>query len=118
MESSEILTQGGIYLARLDPIKAGEVGKRRPVVVITGQYIIDMFPPVIMICPLSSQSNSLISYLHVEIEPRENLHRRSYALVEHCRSVARKRIQPAKLATLEPNELGTILSRLQRLLGA
>ena len=112
------MIQGGIHLARLDPIKAGEVGKRRPVIILTGQVILDALPPVVMICPLSSQSNSFVSFLHVEILPRGNLQRRSYALVEHCRAVATKRIHSTRLAALEPEELGTILSRLQRLLGA
>jgi len=35
------MIQGGIHLARLDPIKAGEVGKRRPVIILTGQVILD-----------------------------------------------------------------------------
>ncbi len=30
VEQKEILTRGGIYLARLDPAKINEVGKIRP----------------------------------------------------------------------------------------
>jgi hypothetical protein len=36
------LTRGGVYLARLDPAKGAEVGKLRPVVVLTDQSLLDV----------------------------------------------------------------------------
>jgi hypothetical protein len=36
----KILTRWGIYLARLGPVKATEVGKIRPVVILTSQTIL------------------------------------------------------------------------------
>ncbi len=34
VEQKEILTRGGIYLARLDPAKINEVGKIRPIIIL------------------------------------------------------------------------------------
>ncbi len=113
----EILTQGGIYLARLDPVKAAEVGKIRPVVILTSQAILDITPPTLFICPLSSQSQPEFSSLHVKLPPRDNLEVISYALVEHCRSISVRRIIFPRLAQLTSAEIRLILHRLQRLVG-
>jgi len=111
------LQRGGIYLARLDPAKGPEIGKLRPVVALTAQRILNVHPPVVFICPLSSQSFTEFETLHVVLEPRDRLLKPSYALVEHCRSVSRQRLQPDRVAMLSAREIAQILHRLQRLLG-
>lgn len=117
VEKEEILTQGGIYLARLDPSKAAEVGKIRPVAILNAQMFLDMIPPTIFICPLSRQSKPQFSSLHVELLPRDNLEVTSYALVDHCRSVSIRRIIYPRLAQLTLTEIALIAHRLQRLMG-
>lgn len=117
VDQEEILTQGGIYLAKLNPAKEAEVGKIRPVVILNSQAILDIVPPTIFICPLSSQSHPKFSSLHVKLSARDNLKAISYALVEHCRSITIKRIVYPRLAQLTSAELIVILQRLQRLVG-
>ena len=117
MDQEEILTQGGIYLARLDPSKAAEIGKIRPVVILNSQAILDIMPPTVFVCPLSSQSHPKFSSLHVKLSARDNLNATSYALVEHCRSITIKRIVYPRLAQLTSAELLVILHRLQKLVG-
>jgi mRNA interferase MazF len=111
----EEITRGGVYLARLDPAKAAEVGKIRPVVILNSQIILDHMPPTIFICPLSSQSLPEFKSLHVKLSARDNLQVISYALSEHCRSISTRRIIFPRLAQLTPVELMSILKRLQRL---
>ncbi len=108
-----ILSRGGVYLARLDPAKGAEIGKIRPVIILMSQYILDQVPPVVFICPLSSYSKEEFSGLHLEISPRDNLEVLSYALVEHCRSIATRRLLRPRLAQLTTSELGEILRRLR-----
>lgn len=110
-------TRGGVYLARLDPVKGTEVGKRRPVVLLTDQYLLDIKPPHVFICPLSSQSDPAYQSLHVELPARDNLRAESYALAEHCRSISIRRIQLERLAQLDTDEIMQIVHRLQRLVG-
>ncbi len=117
VEQEIILTQGGIYLAKLNPSKAAEVGKTRPVVILNSQAILDVIPPVVFICPLSSKSQPAFNSLHVKLAARDNLKSISYALVEHCRSIAIRRITYPRLAQLTSAELKLILQRLQRLVG-
>ena len=111
------LTRGGVYLVRLDPVKGAEVGKLRPVVVLTDQTLLDMDPPHIFICPLSGRSNPAYQALHLSLPARDNLKVNSYALVEHCRAISIRRLQSERLAMLEIDELNEIIRRLLRLVG-
>ena len=111
------LSRGGDYLARLDPVKAAEAGKIRPAVLLTSQRLLDVPPPILFVCPLSSQSQPAFSSLHVMLSPRDNLHAVSYALVEHCRAISTQRIVFPRLAQLASAEVSLILHRLQRLVG-
>lgn len=113
----EALKRGGIYLARLDPAKVGEIGKLRPVVVLTTQDILDRQPVLIFICPLSSRSDPSFASLHLCLPARENLHVESFALVEHCRAIAVKRIQGPRLASVDDSEMTVLTHRLVRMIG-
>ena len=111
------LLRGGIYLARLDPAKGAEIGKLRPVILLTHQRLLEVNPHILFICPLSSQSDPSFSPLHVRIERRDLLHVTSYALVEHCRAISTNRILSQRLAQLESAEITEIIRRLYRIIG-
>lgn len=116
MVEEEIITRGGVYLAKMDPTKGADIGKIRPVVVLNAESILDISPSLLFVCPLSSQSHKTFRSLHLELPPRDNLHVISYALVEHARSIAIRRILYPRLAQLTQNELTLILHKLKRLL--
>jgi mRNA interferase MazF len=115
---ANILTRGGIYLARLDPAKGAEIGKLRPVVVLTHQTLLDVRPAHVFVCPLSSRSDPAYKALHLALEPRDSLQVTSYALVEHCRSISIQRIKSERLAQLDTTEIDSIVHKLQQLIGA
>jgi mRNA interferase MazF len=106
-----------VYLARLDPAKGAEVGKLRPVVVLTDQALLDVSPPHVFVCPLSGQSEAEYQALHVSLPARDSLKVSSYALVEHCRAISIRRLQSDRLAKLEIDEMNEIIRRLHRLVG-
>jgi mRNA interferase MazF len=117
VEKLSFLSRGGVYLARLDPVKGTEVGKLRPVAVLTAQTLLEADPPVVFICPLSSRSDPAFAALHLELPARDRLLRQSYALVEHCRAISRQRILSECIAVLTPDEIAQIIHRLQRMVG-
>ena len=106
-----------MYLARLDPAKGAELGKLRPVIVLTDQGILDATPGHVFVCPLSSRSDPAYQALHLSLAARDNLQVQSYALVEHCRAISIRRLQSERLAQLEFDELNEIIRRLHRLIG-
>ena len=113
----KILTRGGIYLAKPNPAKKNEVGKVRPIIILNSQVILNNTPPVVFVCPLSSQSQPEFKALHIILEPRDSLHVKSYALVEHCRSITVSRLIYPRLAQITDNEINIILHSFQRLIG-
>ncbi len=113
----ERLSRGGIYLARLDPVKGAEIGKLRPVALLSAEEILQAEPPLVFICPLSSRSDPGFAALHVALPVRDGLKAPSFALVEHCRAMSRRRIAGQRIGNLTETELETILHRLQRLVG-
>ncbi len=115
--ASPKLTRGGVYLARLDPIRQGEVGKLRPVVLLTDQSLLDVAPPHVFIAPLSSRPDAAYQALHVKLAARDNLHVENCALAERCRSISVRRLQSERLARLDDEEMASIVHKLQRLIG-
>ena len=111
-------TRGGAYLARLDPAKGAEVGKLRPVVVLTHQTLLDVMPAHVFVCPLSSRSDPAYKALHLTLEPRDSLQVTSYALVEHCRSISIQRIKSERLAQLDVTEIDNIVHKMKQMIGA
>lgn len=110
--------RGGIYLARLDPVKGAEVGELRPVLVLTDQILLDAEPSILFTCPLSSRSDPAFDALHVALSARDGLERPSWALIEHCRAIATRRVLTGRLGSATPAELHEIVRRLGRLIGA
>lgn len=110
------LDRGGVYLARLDPVKGAEIGKLRPIVVLTAQLILEEDPPLVFCCPLSSQSVSSFKALHIELPPRDRLLVTSYAMVEHCRSIATRRILSPRIAQVREEEIEKVLMAFTRLI--
>lgn len=104
--------RGGVYLAKLNPSKHNEIGKLRPVVVLTSQKILDSKPPLIFICPLSSKSHEDFKYLHSVISTRDKLKNNSFALIEHSKSISYKRLHDTCLSVLTKKELEQIINNM------
>ena len=103
---------GGIYLAKLNPSKYDEIGKLRPVVILTSQILLDNKPPFIFICPLSSQSQDAYKHLHFKISARDKLKKSSYVLIEHFKSISSQRLHDTCLSVLTNDELKQITNTL------
>ncbi len=106
------LSHGGVYLAKLNPHKGGEISKIRPVIILTAQKILDAKPPIVFICPLSSKSLPAHAKLHVALPSRDNLRANSYALVEHCRSISVDRLNFPRIAKIDRREVQQIIFNL------
>jgi len=113
----ERLSRAGVYLARLDPAKGAEIGKLRPVIVLTAEEILAVDPALLFVCPLSSHSTPEFEALHVALRARDGLKVGSFALVEHCRAISRRRVLGERIARASDQEFALVLHRLQRLVG-
>jgi mRNA interferase MazF len=111
------LRRGDIVPARLNPNKGAEMGKVRPVIILTQSELIKAGLPMVMVLPLTSQFWPALSALRVEIAPRERLLKQSYAVLEQARSIDISRIQADVLTRLTPSEFQKIEAQLKLLLG-
>ena len=117
VEEIDFLIRGGVYIAKLNPVKYNEIGKLRPVVVLNSQNILNTNPTNVFICPLSSKSKEEFKYLHYYLQPRDRLEVGSYALVEHCKSISCERINKSNLCILSTFEINNLFDKLLVLLG-
>jgi len=117
VEEIDCLIRGGVYIARLNPVKYNEIGKPRPVVILNAQNILNINPPNIFVCPLSTKSEEEFESLHFYLKHRDDMQKDSYALVEHCKSISRERIIKSNLCILTTSEIDCILEKLFILLG-
>lgn len=117
MEEVGSLIRGGVYIAKLYPVKYNEIGKLRPVVILNSQNVLNANPINVFVCPLSSQSKEDFKHLHLHLKSRDRLEVDSYALIEHCKSISSERLIKTNLCVLSTFELDCILEKLFVLLG-
>lgn len=109
--------RGDVVLARLNPNQGAEIGKIRPVVVLTQTELIEAGLPMVMVVPLTTQFWPTLKAFRVEIPPRERLLKTSYVVLEQTRSIDKNRIQSDVLTQLTQQELKEIESKLKLMLG-
>jgi mRNA interferase MazF len=103
----------GIYSANLNPNKHQEIGKIRPVIVLTSQEFICLYP-LVFVCPLSSKSFGV--KFHVKISKRQGLNNDSYALIEHMRAISINRLSEELIAKITFEEKASIIENLNAML--
>lgn len=108
------MRQGDIVIARLDPATAAELGKLRPVVILTSDLFLAAQPSVLFVCPLMSRHDPRYGDYLIRIPQRERLQKDSYAAIHQCRSISRQRIlaNEVAFARCTPLELANILDHL------
>ena len=111
------LKNSGVYLANLNPNKGSEIGKKRPVIVLTHQSFLDNDISPIFICPLSTQLYDKNQILHVKITARDYLQQDSFAFPEQCRSISMTRLEPTLITSIADKERQEIFSKLDLLIG-
>ena len=111
------LQRGDVVVARLNPNQGSEIGKLRPVVILTQTRLIEAGLPVWFMVPLSTQNRIELSALRVEIAPRDQLFKTSYAVIEQARAIDRGRIDMQVLTRLSESELQQITIKLGLMLG-
>ena len=110
-------SRGDVVLARLNPNQGAEMGKVRPVLVLTETMLIQAGLPMVMVVPLSSQLWGELSPFRVEITARERLLKTSYLVLEQARSIDRSRIKADLLTRLTTEELQKTETQFKLMLG-
>ena len=112
------LKRGQVIIAKLNPNVGHEIGKIRPVIILTDDLLLSSKIPMVMVTPLSTQYWPELAALRVQISPRERLLKTSYAVIEQTRSIDATRLSVSDVLTeLTSTELNQLESQLKYLIG-
>ncbi|MGL5098088.1 MAG: type II toxin-antitoxin system PemK/MazF family toxin [Planctomycetia bacterium] len=112
--SSTVITRGDVWLADLDPRLGHEQSGKRPVLVVSDEFLNVGRSGLVVILPITSTIRTLP--LHVELDPPEGgLKVRSAILCDAIRSIDRRRLM-ARWGAIDPATLAVVEDRLRILL--
>lgn len=111
-----MMRQFEIWLANLNPSRATEPGKIRPVVVIQTNLLNQTDHPSTLILPISSQLTPEENILRVRLSlGKSGLDKNSEILIDQIRALDNRRFLE-KLGSLEAKEIAEIRSKLKAIL--
>jgi len=104
------LNRGDIVLVNLNPKKGDEVGKIRPAIIVSHSDENSILDTVILL-PLSTDLIDDMAPYRVRILKRDNLEKNSDVLINHIRTLSKKRVK-SKIAKLTDDEYSLIINAL------
>jgi mRNA interferase MazF len=102
---------GDVQLADLGEPRGREAGFARPVVIVTGQMVLDQGPSVAQVVPLTSRLRGYRSEVTIDPDPDNGLEVVSAAQCQHIRAIAVER-----LATPVGNVGPQVLNQMREIL--
>ncbi len=107
--------RGEIWIADLG-VKAGtEPGKRRPVLILQSQALLDAGHPSTLIAPLTSRAVAGAEPIQVPVPAQDALKKDSAVTLDQVRSIDNSRLVSGPIARLDPAALARIRSALRQL---
>lgn len=97
--------RGEVWLADLNPPRGTEPGKKRPVVIVQAQALLDAGHPSTVIVPLSTKLVEGAEPLRVRIKASGLLKKDSDALVDQVRAIDNRRLVDGPLLRLSDRQL-------------
>ncbi len=100
--------RGEIWLADLNPRRGTEPGKRRPVVVVQAQALLDAEHPSTLVVPLTTHLVDAAEPLRIRIRASGHLKKDSDALIDQVRAIDNRRLVQGPLSRLQPQQLDAL----------
>ena len=92
--------RGEVWLANLNPRRATEPGKRRPVLIVQAQALLDAGYPSIIVIPLTTNLIDDAEPLRIRVPAQASVRRDSDLLVDQIRAIDNRRLVEGPLARL------------------
>lgn len=97
------MKKGEIWHVNLNPVKGSEQAGRRPVVIVSGN-LLNVYAPVIYVCPLTTRIKNYKGDVILEPDTINGLLETSEVLIMHLRSVSKDRFEK-KIGVITKEEL-------------
>lgn len=108
---------GEIWLADLNPRQGTESGKKRPVLIIQNQTLLDIEHPSTVILPLTTNLIDNSYPLRIRIKASNDLRKDSDIMIDQIRAIDNKRMTKEHLTTLDKNIMINVKVALFKLFG-
>ena len=108
--------RGEIWLADLNPRRGTEPGKRRPVLIVQAQALLDAEHPSTLVVPLTTRLIEAAEPLRVRIRASGTMKRDSDALIDQVRAIDNRRLVQGPLSRLQPPQLDVVAHALVEVL--
>jgi mRNA interferase MazF len=108
---------GEIWLADLDPRNGSELGKKRPVLIIQNQVLLDVQHPSTLILPLTTNLIDNAEPLRIRINPQHKLLKPSDILVDQIRAIDNQRLCYEVLTICNDDFMKKIYKSISEVLG-
>ena len=109
-----MLNRGEVWLADLNPRRGTETGKRRPVLVVQSQDLLNAGHPSTLVVPLTTGLIDDAEPLRIRVAATERLERNSDLLMDQLRAIDNRRLVEGPLARFEK----TLMERVDSALAA
>lgn len=105
--------RGDVWIAALDPVRPGQQGGTRPVLVVSANSFNAWPVGLVIVVPITARDRG---FAHHPLVPGGGLDRPSFAMPEYIRSIAQQRLQ-RHLGTADESTLTAVDNWLRRLTG-
>jgi mRNA interferase MazF len=109
--------RGEIWIGNLNPSRASEAGKIRPVLILEADWLSALEGSTVIVLPLTTQVQADRQALRPILQPRAGLRQISQILVDKPRTLDRRRLASEPVASLTKEEMGLVDRSLGHVLG-
>lgn len=110
-------SRGEVWLADLNPPHGTEHGKKRPVLIVQSQTLLDAEHPSTVIVPLTTRLIDDVEPLRIRVSASGRLSRNSDLMMDQLRAIDNRRLVEGPLTELGEPVMARVRSALQQLLG-
>ncbi|MGC1679132.1 MAG: type II toxin-antitoxin system PemK/MazF family toxin [Candidatus Binataceae bacterium] len=108
--------RGEVWLANLNPRHGTEPGKRRPVLIVQAQALIDAGHPSTLVVPLTSNLIDDAEPLRIRVPAQGALRRDSDLLIDQLRAIDNGRLGEGPLVTLDGSAIERVAAAIREIL--
>ena len=108
--------RGEVWLANLNPRRGTEPGKKRPVLIVQAQALLDAGHPSTLIIPLTTNLIDDAEPLRIRVPAQSSLRHVSDLLIDQLRAIDNRRLVEGPLAHLDEAIMARVAAALREVL--
>lgn len=112
-----MMRRGEVWVGNLNPSRANEIGKVRPVLIVQANELTAAVTPMVIILPLTTRVFPGFRHWRVNLPARDRLIKPSQVVTDQPRALDRSRFGEGPLTTLTAEEMTAVDKSLRAVMG-